>query len=831
MKYKINYFKGGSTITPVRYTSVQNDNINDTSQYIFNDYIISNNNRDITNDYIYNIISNNNNRDITNDYIYNIISTPISPSDDVSRVLDFGSKELIPNERIYSIVDSWFEDKEGIEDTYGNISEWEVSKVSDMSNLFSVKRNPKAIIFNEDISNWDLSGLVDANAMFYGAEKFNQNINEWNLHNLKHAFDMFRGATDFKNKGAKIKDFTQHLDTSIVDLGLNLDLLEKEVLSVDKLDNIRKQYRKYYPQILGGEVEFIFNNYTSIDINSFYRNIPINLIGKPDSFIFKTWITRFRNGMPQDLIEADDVGGITKKYLFSTFVNYLFYDPELLESKYTILKSKLQELKADYKTACKSLKPIAETPVGKFEDDQYKYFNKKYNGKLGSACALFDQLHNIVSIESEQFKYIPLEYQNVINKIFKKEDSPMKKALLTQKINEIWWLMVENMFKNEYDDINNDINILNKDREIESLVPFKINNKEGRRSLVMNDKLDKIKINSIFASTENFYEKIAILFYKYLTQDLPIWLPEGGEPQRQFARDYIPFGKLFGLFLSGIETRYVNSLSNKLILDAIYHDNSINEDTINMIYRYKLDGTGIDESITQKDDIYMEWLKVQYLNNINKLDIPTSPSAVIGIKDVITPDAKKYLIMKYICNNNDNNFRLFDIFINKFHSLSRINDGRLDQYELTSNINLNEFLQIFDSDIKQERFNFIELLKLKLNNFQDEEYKINRLNIFIKIVEELDDKQLNKLFKWFAGIDYSPNVISINFIDDSSSFKRGLFKSHLCSNGIDIPLYNFDDPLDDIRIIGYTGLSKDDRNEQIKLKLKTILLNILETDI
>ena len=37
--------------------------------------------------------------------------------------------------------------------------------------------------------------------------------------------------------------------------------------------------------------------------------------------------------------------------------------------------------------------------------------------------------------------------------------------------------------------------------------------------------------------------------------------------------------------------------------------------------------------------------------------------------------------------------------------------------------------------------------------------------------------------------------------------------------------------LDDNKIIGYTGLSEDDRNEQIKLKLKTILLNILETDI
>ena len=45
--------------------------------------------------------------------------------------------------------------------TYGPVADWDVSGVSDMSELFRNMQN-----FNEDLSNWDTSGVTDMRYMF-----------------------------------------------------------------------------------------------------------------------------------------------------------------------------------------------------------------------------------------------------------------------------------------------------------------------------------------------------------------------------------------------------------------------------------------------------------------------------------------------------------------------------------------------------------------------------------------------------------------------------------------------------------------------------------------
>jgi len=46
--------------------------------------------------------------------------------------------------------------------TYGPIADWDVSAITDMSNLFSGLTN-----FNADISGWDTSSVTDMSSMFY----------------------------------------------------------------------------------------------------------------------------------------------------------------------------------------------------------------------------------------------------------------------------------------------------------------------------------------------------------------------------------------------------------------------------------------------------------------------------------------------------------------------------------------------------------------------------------------------------------------------------------------------------------------------------------------
>ncbi len=80
--------------------------------------------------------------------------------------------EVLTNNNIKDAVNLWCDNKDNAIEIYGHISEWDVSRVTDMSNLFKQKIN-----FNEDISKWNVSNVTYMNNMFYEARLFNQNIN------------------------------------------------------------------------------------------------------------------------------------------------------------------------------------------------------------------------------------------------------------------------------------------------------------------------------------------------------------------------------------------------------------------------------------------------------------------------------------------------------------------------------------------------------------------------------------------------------------------------------------------------------------------------------
>ena len=55
-----------------------------------------------------------------------------------------------------------------------------MSNVNDMSNMFF-----KALIFNQNIGNWDVSNVTRMNRMFKVAKGFNQNIGDWDVSNVE----------------------------------------------------------------------------------------------------------------------------------------------------------------------------------------------------------------------------------------------------------------------------------------------------------------------------------------------------------------------------------------------------------------------------------------------------------------------------------------------------------------------------------------------------------------------------------------------------------------------------------------------------------------------
>lgn len=78
------------------------------------------------------------------------------------------------------------------------IGKWDVSNVTDMSDLFINEKN-----FNEDISEWKVHNVIDMSYMFYDAKKFNQDISEWNVSHVEYMSNMFCGAINFNQDISK----------------------------------------------------------------------------------------------------------------------------------------------------------------------------------------------------------------------------------------------------------------------------------------------------------------------------------------------------------------------------------------------------------------------------------------------------------------------------------------------------------------------------------------------------------------------------------------------------------------------------------------------------
>ena len=80
----------------------------------------------------------------------------------------------------------------GIKSFNADISKWDVSSVTSMQSLFY-----NAHSFNVDISKWDVSSVRNMQHMFFNAQSFNADISKWNVSSVKNMEYIFNGATSF----------------------------------------------------------------------------------------------------------------------------------------------------------------------------------------------------------------------------------------------------------------------------------------------------------------------------------------------------------------------------------------------------------------------------------------------------------------------------------------------------------------------------------------------------------------------------------------------------------------------------------------------------------
>ena len=109
-------------------------------------------------------------------------------------IADGGLDAFTPTTKaeLRTAIDIWIGNESIAIATYGDINTWNVSEITDMSNLFNSKTT-----FNSNISNWDVSSVTTMYNMFGSAWKFNQDISNWDVSNVENMHSMFGYARDF----------------------------------------------------------------------------------------------------------------------------------------------------------------------------------------------------------------------------------------------------------------------------------------------------------------------------------------------------------------------------------------------------------------------------------------------------------------------------------------------------------------------------------------------------------------------------------------------------------------------------------------------------------
>ena len=124
---------------------------------------------------------------------------------------------ILDDTNFQTAVNLWFDNQAEANATYGHISDWNTSAVTDMSNAFKNRASfnedignwdvsnvtnmyymlKGARAFNQDVSNWDTSSVTNMTRLFYDCVLFNQDIAGWNTSSVRNMHGMFDGAASF----------------------------------------------------------------------------------------------------------------------------------------------------------------------------------------------------------------------------------------------------------------------------------------------------------------------------------------------------------------------------------------------------------------------------------------------------------------------------------------------------------------------------------------------------------------------------------------------------------------------------------------------------------
>ena len=224
------------------------------------------------------------------------------------------SQEAITQDNIQSAVNAWLDDSVSTEATYGYISDWDVSNVTDMSGMFAF-----ATSFNGDLSSWDVSSVTDMSQMFYGASSFNGDLSSWDVSSVVTMQGMFDFAHSF-NGDLSSWDVSSVTNMSMMFNGatsFNEDLSDWDVSNVTNMGSMFNEATIFNGDISSWDVSSVtnmasmFRGATSFnsDISSWDVSSVTNMI-----YMLSTWgdsATSFNGDLSSwDVSSVTNMGGM-----------------------------------------------------------------------------------------------------------------------------------------------------------------------------------------------------------------------------------------------------------------------------------------------------------------------------------------------------------------------------------------------------------------------------------------------------------------------------------------------------------------------------------------
>ena len=135
-----------------------------------------------------------------------------------------------------------------LKDNETNLNCIDVSNVRVMQNLFDYVNNDVIVDDSIDISEWDVSNVFDMTEMFTNCNKFDCDLSKWDVSKVKYMDNMFDSCYNFTGKGLENWDVSNVIYTKYMFNGcenFNCDLSKWDVSKVKNSEFMFSKCEKF----------------------------------------------------------------------------------------------------------------------------------------------------------------------------------------------------------------------------------------------------------------------------------------------------------------------------------------------------------------------------------------------------------------------------------------------------------------------------------------------------------------------------------------------------------------------------------------------------------